>query len=812
MRTLLQDIRYALRQLLKGPGFAITAVISLALGIAATTAVFSVVWAVVMNPFPYAAPDRMVHLALGGVTAGGYNEFNVTTAQWQQLRKLPAIEDSVLINAKPMTIVGDELPESVRASQMTGNAAEFFGVPALLGRTIMPSDVVEGHDPEPVVVLGYKFWQRRFQGDHGILGKTIQLDHNRYNVVGVAARRFTWNDADVYLPLKTTAGPEPYEMEARLRPGVSHETAEQQMQGLVQQFEKETPLNFPPKPGPLTVIGLNQQFLKAIGPSLALLFGAVLLLLAIGCGNVSILLLARGTAREHEFAVRSAIGATRERIIRQLLTEALVLSLTGAALGVLFAYRMLAVIVSLLPENAIPHEVAIRINLPVLLFSVAVALATGIFFGLWPALRLSRPDVREAMQSGTRKVAGTVSGRKLHNALIAGQIALTLLLLSTAGAAVTGFMKLAHMNLGYEPRGVMAVGIPMKDTTYVTLAQRQAYAEVLRTKIAGIPGVHDVAIGNSAVPPLSGVQTPIEVLGQPSTSDEPGRMNFVSENFFSLLKIPLMQGRIWTESENHNAAPVAVINESMARRYFPNGDALGHSIQMTLLKAPPPFVTAAPVAAGWVQIIGVVADKVNDGLQNPVVPEVFMPYPMVMVGATQFIVQSDGPPETMTHTIGKVLASVDHEQQVSQFSFSLEHLIERQPEYAQGQLISWLFAAFAVLALLLAAVGLYSVVAYTVAQRTNEFGIRMALGAARTNVLSLVVRSAIFSVASGVAIGLVISIALQKTLTHFAPQSSASMTPLLAATALLAMVALIASGIPARRATKIEPMEALRYE
>jgi putative ABC transport system permease protein len=812
MHTLLQDIRYAIRQLMKAPGFTATAVISLALGIGATTAVFSVVWAILMNPYPYAAPDRMVHFALGEVTASGYESFGVTATQWKEVEKLPAIEDSALINGRRMTMVEEGLPEDVRVADMSPNAAGFFGVPALLGRMIQPSDAVEGHDPEPVVVLGYKFWQRRFQGDPGIVGKTIQLDHGRYTVVGVAAKRFTWEDGDVYLPLKTTAGPENFELEARLRPGVSHAVAEQQMQTLVTQFEKETPKNFPLKPGPLRVIGLNEQFLKAIGPSLAMLFGAVLLLLAIGCGNVSILLLARGTARQHEFAVRSAIGASRGRIVRQLLTEALVLSLTGAALGVLLAYRMLAGIVSLLPENAIPHEVAIQINLPVLLFSVAVALTTGIFFGLWPALRLSRPDVREAMQAGTRKVAGTVSGRTLNNALIAGQIALTLVLLSTAGAAIAGFMKLANMKLGFEPRGVMAVSVPVKDTTYATLKQRQPYAELLRTKIAEIPGVRAVAVGNAATPPNGGVQTPIEILGQPSSAEQPGRLNFVSENFFSVLKIPVVQGRIWTAAENHNAALVAVISESLARKYFPKGDAVGHSIAAVAFKDPPPFVKTAPGAGGWMQIIGVVGDKVNDGLEKPVIPEMFVPYTMGMWANTTFMVATDGPPDASLHTIGKVVASVDHDQQVSQYSFPLQYLIETQPEYAQGQLISWLFAAFAVLALLLAAVGLYSVVAYTVAQRTNEFGIRMALGAPRSNVLGLVVRSTILSVGSGVAIGLVLTIALQKTLAHFATGSAESIAPLGAAMVLLAAVAVAASGIPARRATRIEPMEALRYE
>jgi len=560
------------------------------------------------------------------------------------------------------------------------------------------------------------------------------------------------------------------------------------------------------------VIGLNEQFLKAIGPSLALLFGAVLLLLAIGCGNVSILLLARGTAREHEFAVRSAIGASRGRIVRQLLTEALVLSLTGAALGIVLAYRLLAFILRLLPENSVPHEVAIQINLPVLLFSVVVALLTGIFFGLWPALRLSRPDVREAMQSGTRKIAGSLSGRALHNALIAGQIALTLLLLAAAGASVEGFLKLAYTKLGFEPRNVMLVVVPGKETTYSTYEQRRAYAEVLREKMSEIPGVRSVTVGNGAVPPNSGIPTAIELSGQPSSAEQQARMNFVGENYFAVLKIPLLQGRLWNGSENHSAAPLAVISESLARKYFPKGDAIGHSIQLTLLKTPPPFVEVPLSAAGWLQIVGVVSDKVNDGLRKPPVPEVFIPYTLVMAAQNAFLVQTDVPPLTMLHEIGKTVASVDHDQQISQQSYSLQQLIARQPEYAQGQLISWLFASFAVLALMLAAVGLYSVVAYMVTQRTNEFGIRMALGAPRSNVLGLVVHSTIFSVGIGVAIGLVLTLALQRVLAHFAADSVPGFSAMLVAMIVLALVALVASGIPARRAVRIEPMEALRYE
>ncbi|MBB5342622.1 ABC transporter permease [Tunturibacter empetritectus] len=811
MRSLLQDVRYALRQLFKSPGFAATAILSLACGIAATSAVFSVVWGVVMNPYPYAAPDRMVHFTLGGTTGNGYYPVQLTAPQWQQLRQVPAIEDSALMNFKRFTITGSDLPEDVQGSQMTSNAFNFFGVPTLLGRAILPSDAIDGHDPQPVLVLGYKFWQRRFNGDPAIIGKTIQLDHQPYNVVGVAAKRFTWNDADVYLPLKTTTGPDPYEVEARLKPGVSHHIAEQQIQPLLTQFEKDAPRNFPLNPGPLAVIGLNDQFMKAIGPSLALLFGAVLLLLAIGCGNVSILLLARGVAREHEFAVRAAIGASRARIVRQLLTEALLLSVTGATLGVLLAYKLLAGIIALLPEYSFPHEAAFAINLPVLAFSVVVSLLTGILFGLWPALRLSRPDVREAMQTGTRKVAGTVSGRALHNALIAGQIALTLLLLSAAGAAVQSFLKLAHTPLGYDPHNTMSIGLPIRDS-YSTLPNRIAYVELLRNKIAEIPGVRMVAISANATPPNNGLNSPMELLGQPSSQDRTARFNFVSEGYFPLLKISLLQGRLWTEAENHNANSVAVINQTFARKYFPNGDAIGHSLTIGALKNAPPEVTPQPGAMGWIPIIGVIEDKLDDGLRNPVVPEVFIPYTLAMWGYTQFLVHTDGPPTAMIHTIGLQIASVDHDQQIGGQVRDLDHWISTQQEYAQGQLLSWLFAGFAILALLLAAVGLYSVVSYTVSQRTNEFGIRMALGAPRGSVLELVVRSAITSVGSGVAIGILLTILLQKGLAHWAAATNQTFTPLIFAVAILASVVLIASGIPARRATQVEPMEALRYE
>ena len=813
MVSLLQDLRYSARQLFRSPGFSLTAILSLACGIAATAAVFSVVWGVLMNPYPYANPDRMVHLNLYGDRPGQDDGFGITASQWQRLRQSPVVEDAIIIDGWSLTVTGNDIPEDVQGSYMSSNSFQFFGVPMFLGRGLQPSDAIDGQDPSPVVVLSYKFWQRHYSSDRSVIGRSIELVRKPYTVIGVAPPRFTWNDADVYVPLKITQDPVPaYDKEIRLKPGITPRMAEKQLQPLFTEFKKETPKHFSARSGALHLQGLNERFLEQIGGTLALLFGAVALLLAIGCGNVSILLLARGSSREHELAVRAAIGASRWRIIRQLLTESLLLSISGAALGVLFAYKLLAVILTLLPQNSFPHEAAIGINLPVLIFSVIIALATGIFFGLSPALRLSRPDVREAMQAGTRKVTGTRGARSVSSYLISAQIALTLLMMATAGTAIQGFLKLAHQPLGYDPHNVMSVEIPIHQNTHTTIEDRSAYFEQLRSKIAQTSGVKLAAISSNATPPSNGSKRVMEILGKPSSLDQKVHVNLVSQDYFPVLSVPLASGRLWSETENHNAAKVVVINQTLARKFFPAGDALGHSLRIPELKPQLPFVVSAPDADGWLQIIGITADKLDDGLDQAIAPELFIPYTLYEFMGTQVLIKTDGPPLALIHSLALQVKSVDPDQQVAAESTDLEHWIGNQTEFQQGQLVSWLFGAFAALALILAAVGLYSVVSYTVAQRTNEFGIRMALGALRGHVLGLVFRSTGVSVGTGITAGLFLTLALRKALAHWASITTTDAWALLIAMAVLITVAIVASGIPARRASRIEPMEALRYE
>src|ERR1700730_15093365 len=435
MHTLLQDLRYCARQLIKNPGFTLTAVISLALGIGAATAVFSVIYAVLMSPYPYPAADRIVRLTTQSV-AGFGDPVYLNGAQIQRLRQSPVVESVLAMVYQALMLTGQDLPENVNTVSLISNGFQELGVPPILGRGLWPSDAVDGQDPRPVALLSYRFWRKHYVSNPDVLGRTLQLDHKNFEIVGVAAPRFTWGGADVYLPLKLMRDPGRTSIvNLLLERAVSKASADAALQPLVEQFANYMPNDFPDV-FKVHVQGLNDWVVSSMGGTLYLIFGAVMLLLVIGCGNVSILLLARGTARQHELAVRTAIGAGRLRLIRQLLTDSLLLAAIGAVLGVLASYGALALIQSLLPRSPFASEVAIRINLPILFFSVSMALATGALFGLWPALQLSRTHIGQIMQSSTRRAAGSVRGRRTHSVLIAAQVALTLLLLAGGGSSM----------------------------------------------------------------------------------------------------------------------------------------------------------------------------------------------------------------------------------------------------------------------------------------------------------------------------------------------------------------------------------------
>ena len=812
MQILLQDLRYSARQLTRSPGFTLTAVISLALGIGSATAVFSLIYAVLMNPYPYPAVDRIVRLTVDSV-AGSGDPVYLNGAEIQTLRQSPVLESVLASDNSALMLTGQDLPETVHAVSLISNNFQDLGVPALLGRGLWPSDAVDGQEPRPVVVLSYRFWRRHYLSNPDVVGRTLQLDHRNFEIVGVAAPRFTWYDGDVYLSLKLLRDPGRTSIvNLLLRPGVSRAKAEAALQPLVEQFASYMPKDFPDV-FRVHVRGLNDWVVGSMGGTLYLVFGAVMLLLVIGCGNVSILLLARGTARQHELAVRTAIGASRIRIIRQLLMDSLLLAVIGAMLGVLTSFGALVLIQRLLPPYTFASEAVIRINLPVLFFSITVALVTGVLFGLWPAVQLSRTHVGEIMQSGARRVAGRVRGRRTHSTLIAAQVALTLLLLAGAGSSMKGFAQLIRQPLGYDPHNVLTIGIPLREDSYRTWQARATYFEQLREKVAATSGVTTAAISTDATPPRNGWIFGVEVLGKAEPNPLMESVNLISPQYFAALHIPLLQGRIWSDVENSKAAHVAVINQTMAQRFFPDGDAIGHSLKMPGIEGNPATILSPPnIGSSWLQIVGIVGDAHNDGLRSAPRPAVYVPYTFSMGEGTEILVRSQAPPLTLLHAVREQLRTINPDQLTSSNIDDLETRLTYEPEWQQEHLAAWIFGVFAWIALALGAVGLHSVVAYTVAQRTNEFGIRMALGAQRRDLLQMVLKSAAGSLGAGIFVGVVLAVALSQIIAKWAHGNPRDPLILLAGATLLSLVSGLACAIPARRASKVDPVIALRSQ
>lgn len=812
MQTIFQDLLYAARQLVKNPGFALTAIVSLALGIGATTAVFSVIYAALLNPFPYRDADRIVRFSVR--TKDGHDRgIWLNAPEIRALRRSPVVEDTIVMDDWSMALTGAEFPEDVETIFLSSNGFDFLGEPVLLGRGLQPSDAVDGQEPQPVVVLSYRFWARHYFANPDVIGKTLQLNHKNYQIVGVAAPRFIWYSADVYVPLKLTSDPNiMYIVNMRLKPGISPRTASAALEPLAEQFAKDRPKQFPEQ-FIVALKHLNDWVIEGIGSTLYLLLGGVALLLVIGCGNVSILLLARGMAREHELAVRSAIGAGRGRMVRQLLTEALLLSVVGAGLGVLVAFGSIALMKAVLPKYSFAPEVAFEINPPALLFCVGLGLVTGVLFGLSPALQLSRPSLGNMLQSGMRRVAGGVRSRRAHGMLIAGQIALTLLLLAAAGAGIKSFEQLAHVDLGYDPHNATSLWIPLHENTYTTWSGRWEYFEQLRSAVERVPGVTMTAISSNATPPESGSRMRFDVLGGELSSDRTAQLELVDQDYFKLLRIPLVEGRLWTETENRNGAHLVAVNQTFAKFYFPKGDAVGHSIKLPVVESRPPIILTIPSPSEtWLRIVGVVGDSRNDGLRKSVRPAIFVPYTLSMGPGTQILVRSNSSPLRLLNAIRQGLAAVNPDQQAARVVSDLDHWVSDQPEWQQQELVAWLFGVFAVLALSLAAIGLYSVVSYTVAQRTNEFGIRMALGAQRGHVVRIVFRSTAISVGSGVALGVVLTLAMNSLVSYWVGGEFRDPVLLSAGAVLLTLVAALACYLPARRAAQVDPLIALRCE
>jgi predicted permease len=807
MRDIVQDLRYAFRQFRRAPGFVLTAVLSLTLGIGATTAIFSVVYGVLLDPYPYKDAGRMVHVELRDKSGRGPLLFTSGTG-YQQIRQASSVDDVFLQQGGPQNLTGDQIPVSINVGLFSPNLFEYMGVPPLLGREFSAADAPNGN-AAPVAVLSYLFWQKQYGGHRDVVGKSIELDHKIYTVIGVVPPRFTWGDSDVYLPATPTADPHDYWMAfVKLKPGVKFPAAQGEFQVIADQFAKNDKTY--PQDRRATIVTLNEEVLGRFAGTLVLLFGGVLTLLIIGCANVSILLLARGTARQHEFSVRVAVGAGRNRLIRQLLTESVVLSATGAALGVAAAYKGVGWIVAALPIFSFPHEAAIHVNGMVLAFSAAVALLTGILFGLSPAWQLSKPEVSRLIQTTSAKHTGSAASRRTHRFLIAGQVALTLLLIASAGAALKAFSARLHTPLGFDPNRVLSLNVGFPKGANPTWEGRLNAQEAVRKAIAEVPGVDDASISTTWFPAFGGFTGKVEVQSKPLLTDAQAMLCAVSSHEISTLHIPLLAGRFFDDGETMRAAHLAVVNETFVKQYLPDRDPIGQGIRSPMLKLDRPSLLIAAAPDEWFQIIGVVGDARNDGLNRPIKPAVFLPHSFVMASDESLLVKTTPNPDVVLKSIKERLRQLNPEL-VAGENHTLLWWLDTQG-WGEDRFIATLFSLFAVFALALAATGLYSVVSFAVSQRTQEVGIRMALGAPRTSIVRLVLASTGITLAIGVAIGVSLSVALNRVLSAWSGGNSRDPLTLIASVLVLALVALAACLVPAWRAATIDPMRALRTE
>ncbi len=804
--TLFQDLSFALRQLVRHRVYAITAVASMALGIGATAAVYSVLYGVLIDPYPYRDASRLAFVTIH--TKHGNGETPFTLAEANQLRQMKSIESVLSQHDESMIATDGEIPQSVTVLDINGGGFQVLGAPPLMGRLFTAAEAPEGVAPPPVAVISWLFWKSHFASDPSVIGKVLELNQRRYTVIGVVGPRFTWHDSEVYLPI--AAGTDPkrrYETLVRLKPGFSTEAATAELTSLVNQIGKAEPGLLPHDSYSIEVQTLNDWLLGQFKGTLLVLFAAVALLLLIGCGNVSILMLARGTARLQELGTRLAVGASRMRIVRQLLTESVILAVTGGVFGMALADAAIHLIVSLLPEYSIPHEVVIHLNVPVLLFSTAVSVAVGILAGLSPAVQLSSPRISQMVQSsGTRSV--TSHGARTRTALIAGQIALTVLMLAGAGAAMRNFVQAYAASLGFDPNNVLILDMAFPEKAFTTWQSGLNYQDALIEKIKTTSGVSLVASAPTGLPPDNRWLQPVEVVGAPVDQGRQSNVAMTSADYFSLLHIPVLQGRVPTREEINRGAKVATVNKTFVDRYFAGANPIGRLIRPTRLSELPSTLLVAPNPNQPFQIVGVVGDVRNDGLHRPTLPGVYLPSSTIVAPGNVFLVRTLGNPDALAHAISVNIRAFNQNQAIYRAQSYDEFL--SMFVWSHERFIAALFGVFSFVALGLAAIGISSVVAYSVEQRTREFGIRMALGAPQWNVLLLTLASTARTTGVGLVLGILLSVLLSDSVQKWTESSMRNASVLVIIAAIFFLASGIACILPARRATRIDPMIALR--
>jgi putative ABC transport system permease protein len=805
MEILVQDLRYTVRVLLKKPAFTAIVVLALAIGIGANTAIFSVVNAILLRPLPYKDFDRISMIWMDNPKLGVKEDWHPYPNYVDYKEQNQVYEDMAAFNNRSFNLTGAGDPVRVLGAWNTASLFSVLGVPPSNGRVFTEEEEEPGKDL--VVVLSDGLWRSRFGRDPNIVGQTISMNGANRTVIGVMPAGFSFPDktTEVWVPLaispqrKQDRNAISFKAVGRLKPGVSMAQARAEMGAIAKRLDEQ----YSRSDYGVNLVMLRDQETGSVKPALLVLLGAVAFVLLIACANVANLLLARAAIREKEIAIRLAIGARRSRIIRQLLTESAVLGLVGGAAGLLLAVWGLRVLVALSPGD-IPRFDQAGIDGRVLVFTLAVSLLTGLIFGLVPSLQASKPDLNSTLKEGGRGTTGGAGALRVRNLLVVSEIALSLVLLVGAGLLIRSFIRLQQFDLGFNPDNLATMRIQLPGTKYREAAQVEAFYKQLFERIESVPGVQSVGAISDVFLSDTPNSTNFSIEGRPVPTGADSievPLDSVSPGYFRTMGIPLQRGREFDERDVRGSTPVVIVNETFVRRFFPDEDPLGKRFV---------YGGAGPDNNQWITIVGVVGDMRRTGFDRPVRPETFLPHSQATSGTLTIIARTSGDPASLSNTLRGEVWAIDKDQSV----FDLKTMDQTLSEMSsQRRFNMLLLGVFASLALTLAAVGIYGVMSYSVAQQTHEIGIRMALGAGQTDVLGMVVRRGMLLAASGIGIGLIGAIALTRLMSSLLYGVSAT-DPLtfVVIPIVLGIVALGACFVPASRATKVDPMIALRYE
>jgi putative ABC transport system permease protein len=806
VRNLWRNLQFGIRLLWKNPGFTTIAILALALGIGANTAIFSVVYATLLAPLPYRQPDRivMVWSRVGGhrngVSAGDFLDWKHQNSTFASIAAW---------TGRQMSLSTSSQPEQVNAEPCTPGFLGVLGQPLLLGRDFLPEEGELGKDHE--VILTYKLWKNRFGADRDILGKQVRMDGEQYTVVGVLAPGATDRvQSELYVPIAFKPEQLNHEFHwllvmARLKPGVTVAQANADMESVTKHIAEVHPKSnqgWSATVEPLQNDFLNRDTIRALW----MLLGAVGFVLLIACANVANLLLARGTARQREVAVRGALGATRGQLFSQFLTESVALASIGGALGIALAWGFLKVILALLPPFTLPSEADVTLNVPVLLFTLCATMLSGILFGCAPAFQAVGLNLNETLKEGGRGGIG-VGRHRLRHALVLAEFALALTLLGAAGLAIHSVWNLTHVDMGFRTDHILTFGLPMPTERLSKAAQITAFYRQLLERVQALPGVTAASVSTGMPVRGTGLGMPFDIVGKEvaDRSQRPGAgFNMVSPGYFPTFGIRISKGRALAEADTAGGMPVAVVSSELVKKYFPNVDPLAQRISVEQLI---PGVTNLGPPIQW-QIVGVYENVRNGGPKDNAFPEIDVPFAQSPWPGVAMAVRTVGDPASMSKSISAVIQSMDPDLPMANVK-TMDQILDAS--MGGDRFGAVLFGTFAVIALILAAFGIYGVMSFAVVQRTHEIGLRMALGARSSQVLGMILKEGMTLGAIGLAIGLAgawgVGRLMKSLLYGIGTIDYATFS---AVAAVLMLSTLLACYIPARRATQVDPMAALR--